>query len=82
MWGVVYQLLSDHLGYTVDEIHELLKIMFLSRWLLIKDKKHRTTQSTTELSTSEMGEYLYKIRRWASLDLGMNIPEPNEVDYE
>lgn len=82
-WGVIIDLLSEHTGFTQDEMHEILKHKFLRRTVWIHTK-HNTeeqsiiTRSTTDLSTKEFEEYLSQIRTWASADLGLWMPEPNE----
>lgn len=82
-FGVVYKLLADHLGYTVDEIHELMKHKFLSRMLSISEyEQYNIPISTTELDTTSMEEYLRNIREWASLKLNCYIPLPNEILQE
>ena len=73
-WGVVLQLLSDHTGYTTDEMHEICKHQFL-----IVHGKFDYVKSTTKLNTVEFEEYLDKIKNWAAV-LGVNIPNPGEVE--
>ncbi len=83
-WGVVLKLLSDHTGHSSDELHEIMKTMFNSKRVEIETKSglHYKVigQSTTRLSTVKMEDYLANIRQWASLELGVSIPEPNEVE--
>lgn len=85
-FGVVLKLLSDHTGHSVDELHEILKSIFLKRRIELETKTGIIPQmiynSTTDLDTVKMEEYLTNIRQWSSLTLGVYIPEPNEVDYE
>jgi len=76
-WGVVIKILSDELGYTPEETHEALKIKFLR----IKGEKLDTVKSTTKLSTKEAEDFYEEIRRWASVELSIDIPEPNEVNF-
>ena len=62
-------------------MHEILKQQFLiTETKIIKDKEYKITKSTTALNTSEFEDYLSKIRSWASVDLGIFIPEPNDVE--
>lgn len=83
-WGVPVKLISDHTGHTPNEVHELLKSMFLKKYLDVDTKEGQQTfsivRSTVSLNTKEMEEYLANIRMWASMDLGVVIPEPNEVE--
>ncbi len=84
-WGVIIKLISEHLGYTTEETHEILKYKFLKIDFEIPQKSKAQTElvpisrSTTQLDTKEMEEYLSQVRMWASGDLGVFIPEPNEV---
>lgn len=73
-WGVVLQLLSDHTGYTTDEMHEICKHQFL-----IVHGQFDYVKSTTKLNTVEFEKYLDDIKNWAAV-LGVNIPNPNECE--
>ena len=81
-WGVAVKLLSEHTGYDKDEVHEVLKSMFLRTKYKINGVWIDGTKSTTKLSNQEMNEYLEQVKRFASSTLGTYIPDPNEVDYE
>jgi hypothetical protein len=76
-WSVVVGLLAEHCGYTPEEMHEALKWKFLRTEV---DSPLPTVRSTTSLSTVEFEEYQEQIRIWASSDLGVYIPLPNEVE--
>ena len=80
-WGVVIKILSEETGFSADEMHEVLKNMFLVK--VREDLKGRTFPvgvSTTKLTTAEFEEFLAKVREWASIELNCYIPEPNEVE--
>jgi hypothetical protein len=77
-WGVIISILSKELGYLEEEIHDSLKFKFL----LDNTKKIPLVVSTTDLTTVEFEEYQSKIRMWASSELNIYIPEPNEVPFE
>lgn len=77
MWGVVYKLIADHTGYSADEIHQLMKEMFLQ----YDRNGHIFLKSTRKLSTKDFEQYLEDIRRFAATDLGIHIPEPNQEDW-
>lgn len=84
-WGCVVQILSDELGYTLDEIHEMLKRKFLKVIFTVKNKRTgdiefiENTKSTSSLDTKEWEEFMTKVREWSSINLDIFIPEPNEV---
>lgn len=77
-WGVVVFILAKELGYLAEEIHDALKFKFL----LEKAEKIEVPRSTTELSTIEFENFLSTVRMWASSELNIYIPEPNEVPFE
>ena len=74
MWGIVYMMISDRTGYFVEEVHDAMKIKFLT----IEETPLHRVRSTSTLDTLEMEEYLSNIRTWASLELEIYIPLPNE----
>ena len=78
-WGVPLAIMGDHLGYTNDEMNEAIKAEFLVVRPEGKPKYHR---STKDLTTLEFEDLMSKIRRWASIEFGVYIPEPNEVDWK
>lgn len=78
MWGVVYKLIAEHTGHSEDEIHEYCKIRFLGKRLW----DQIIPGSTKILDTIKFEDYMEKVRGWASSDLGVVIPLPNEVAIE
>lgn len=85
-FGVIVDLLSKHTGFTREEMHEVLKHKFLRRtmWIPKKDgvkEMSIITHSTTDLTTKQFEEYTSEVRMWASADLGLFLPEPNESSY-
>jgi len=81
-WGVVVKILSDELGCTSNEVHEVLKELFLKTPKYLKTKEGLreiwVTKSTASLTIGDFEEYLEKIRQWASIEMGYWIPEPWE----
>lgn len=78
-WSVIIPILGDHFGYDKIDMHEALKAKFNSKPNPIDDNLW-IAESTTKLSTVEFNEYLDVIKRWASMDHGVYLPEPNEVE--
>lgn len=77
-WGVVVAILADHCGYTPEEMHDSLKLMFLRDRANEKPGLVRV-RSTTALDTREFSEYVDSIKRFAASDLRVYIPDPGEV---
>lgn len=75
-WGVVIKMISDETGAYPDDVHHELKRMFLKQ----SGDKIPVLISTTDLSTVEFEDFLSKVRMWASSELGVMIPQPNECE--
>lgn len=78
-WGVVIPMLCEYCGYTPEEMHEALKIKFLTVYSDVKNIPP-TIRSTTSLSTVEFEELVSRVRMWASIELGVYVPNPNECE--
>jgi hypothetical protein len=76
-WGVVIDLLAYHFGYTPEEMHEALKWKFLR-----VDGPVPTVRSTRKLTTKEFMEFIEKVQIWAASEYQVDIPSPNEVNYQ
>jgi hypothetical protein len=80
-FAVVVKMISDETGYSKDETHEIIKGKFLSREKKVgKDIIHYTI-STSKLKTNEFESLMTEIREWASIELNLMIPQPNEIDF-
>lgn len=77
-WGVVIDLIADHTGYTPEEAHDAMKMMFLRKY---EDSIIPTIRSTTDLNTIEFEEYMKSVRQWASMEIEVYIPLPNETEF-
>lgn len=86
-WGIPIKMISEYTGYSDEEVHELLKSLFLKKKVDVKTTKgiterHTIVGSTATLNTAEFEEYLAKVRQWASEELNIYVPEPNETSYD
>ena len=79
LFGVVYKYISNETGHTVREIHSFYKNEFNieygpdidGHWAL-------RYKSSTEFSTVEMEQFSMMVRAHAMIELGIDIPLPNE----
>lgn len=84
-WAVVIQLLSEHLGYTPDEMHDVLKMKFLPKRLALCDgngvvlDEYVVGGSTRDLSVEEFAAYIDEIQQWAREVLDLIIPDADET---
>ena len=96
LWGVVYDGLHKWSGNDPDSIHSAMKMRFLRKWIVMRtwtgeyDDDHQkvfvereieTVGSTRKLNTVEFNDYCNKIKTMASMDYGVFIPDPNQVDW-
>lgn len=78
MW---YKPLGNHLGYTSEQLHEVLKIRFLGiDEKTIDGELIRIPKSTTKLKTKEMAEFLTKVEILAR-SLNVTLPYPDDYKY-
>jgi hypothetical protein len=82
-WAVVVPYIAVEIGYNKEEMHDVLRRMFLSY-----EKKNDITQSvdvfllsTAKLNDMEFNEYIEKIRMFALEQLSIYIPLPNEINF-
>lgn len=80
LWGVVYKIISDETGYSVDEIHSLCKTLFLKKHLDVGEKRYIVIGSTAKLSTAEFSKYVDDIKLWASTELSLVIPDAEKIE--
>ena len=86
-WAGIVGTISEHTGYTPDEVHDILKAKFLPKRMAVADKNGVIVDelviggTTTRLNKLEFGEYIERIRQWAaeSLDLVIHDPLPLEM---
>ncbi len=85
-WGVVIATICREVGYKdneVNQVHEELKERFLSSYIttrLGKKSRRKITKSTSDLNTSQFENYMSSVRAWASSELNIFIPEPNQYE--
>jgi len=64
LWGYLYKSVGDFLGYSSMEIHYLCGAMFLTSDITIHGKTIQHTKSTTDLTVSEMANYMTQIEAY------------------
>jgi len=79
-WAVVIEILADHCGYDPEEMHEALKLKFLSD-RCVDENGLVKIRSTAALNTDEFIQYTNRVVRFAAQDLGVYIPDPNQFEY-
>ena len=80
-WGVVVKLIADYTGDDIDTIHEFLKDKFAPRKTITVQDEARTIAGCTHDLFKEnfFEDYIDHIRVWASSELSLVIPNPQQV---
>lgn len=86
-WGVVIHPISEHTGYPPDDVHELLKAIFIPKPMaILKGNGDIVGQyvlggSTRSMNTEEFSDFTERIKEWAATELDIYIPDPDEHGY-
>ena len=65
LWSL-YTSIGNYLGYTADDMHQLMGYKFLLIEKYVGRDKITLVRSTTKLNVKEMSEYQEKIEAWAA----------------
>ena len=82
LWGIVYKYIAEEIGEDINRVHDLMRMKFWFEWIEDDKESAKVLKSTTRMSTVEFKDYVDQITRWAAEFLNLNIPLPNEADYE
>lgn len=79
-WGVIVNIIAEFMGEDENGAHEALRYRFLK----VRNDRGEVykIKSTTELSTAQAEDYYAKIRQTFSIEFGVQIPEPNETEFD
>jgi hypothetical protein len=79
LWAV-YTIIADAVGHSPEEIHRIMKGVYLPPKIVkIGGKEYKIAGSTTELNTSQFAEYTERVVAQAA-DLGLIIPTKEEIE--
>ena len=80
-WGAVLPTISEHTGYSVEELHETLKRLFLpTKIVKLGSKEVAIPPSSATINTMEFAEFLDRVISEAAT-MGISIPSPEQVEY-
>lgn len=77
MYGVVFQIISDYSGSSIEEVHDRMCQMFLPPIVTENEKIgcFIAQGKTSKLTTGEMADFLERCRAFGA-SLGLEIPLP------
>jgi hypothetical protein len=82
MWKWVNEVAEhvvQHTGQDAEDVHEFFKRKFLHPRQAEIGGETFQIYSTKKLTTSEMSEYMERIYAWATSELGLLLPLPEEL---
>jgi hypothetical protein len=75
-WGAVLTTIAEATGNSTEDLHLVLKDMFLPRkFITLGTKEVEVRKTTTDLTTEEFTLYLEAVRGWAASELGITMPD-------
>jgi len=72
-------IIADATGNDNDDVHEALKAKFLTPRTIDIGGEQREIRSTAKQDKAGMTEYLNKVYAWATTELGLYLPVPEEL---
>lgn len=75
-WAVVVSILADEFGYSKEEMHDSLGLMFRQT----KDDFIPTIEKTSQMSSKRFWEYIEDVRRFFAMEYNITIPDPNQAE--
>ena len=76
------KLIADKTGNTEDDLHDYFKDVFLEKqYKVLFNKQVESGGSTTRLTTKEFTTFLDKIYLFASEELKMILPKPDDICF-
>lgn len=88
MWGVLIPAIQRAMReegnlYTPEDIHYIMKIRLgFYRLIELNGFSFKVAEPTRTMSTKDFMAYVEIYQSWALENLGIRIPDPNEVDYD
>ena len=81
-WKVVIGTIESYTGYSSSELHETFKRQLLpTKIITIGNINKEVASSTADLTTLEFEAYLEQIKQFAATNIGLFIPDANQVGY-
>ena len=86
-WGVCVRAVSEHTGYTPEEVHDLAKQMFIPKRVAVQNGNGEIRGefviggSTRVLDSQAFTEFVERFKQWAATDLDCYIPDADEKGY-
>src|SRR3990167_10781330 len=77
-WACVLPVIADYIGEEdLEEVDRLMESQHLRTQVSVKGKMYTKVGRGSKLNSHDFGEYVERVRMWASKELGCVIPDPD-----
>ena len=74
--------ISEETGNDVEDLHEYFKAKYIGvHYRVIYGEGITRNYSTTDLSTEQFTEFLERVQRWANIEQGIVLPNPEDLQF-
>ena len=73
--AVVFGTIAKETGNSIETVKDTLKDMFASK---TDEKGFKHIEKTSKMSTARMVDFIETVCRWASVEMNIYVPPPNE----
>lgn len=78
LFGVVYPIIADEIGSSIEEVHLAMKTKFLRKKIVWRGIQMTVVKGLSDLKLNETAEFITEVCLEAA-DLGCIIPEPDKA---
>lgn len=71
--------IADETGNSKDDLKDFFSGLFLRREIKVNGKPSVVVSGTSTLNRKDMTQFLENIQKWCAEELGMQLPQPEEL---
>jgi len=79
MW---FNCIENETGTSKQDVHDYCCRAFNYRVVEINGKQEKVAGGTSKLTTVTMTDFLNKVQAWAASELGIILPNPDDLEFE
>lgn len=80
LFGGVLPIISQHTGYTIDELLAIYYAKFSSYWIEVGGEEKKTIKTISQMNTTEMSIFTNEIIDDATVEWDIEIPPPEQYN--
>ncbi len=79
LFGVVFRIISEYTGFTVDEVYQVMKLRFARYVKPYKGNAVEFTKGLSDMSKLDAGKFIDNVVHYARTEMALEIPEPDPM---